>query len=376
MQLAASLESAVESLVAPLGGFERGGEGLQLRNDLVKRCDQALILLQFPPCRAPFRHAEEKTKIAHGPIEQVAGIGNARLFHGCLAPGNLCIACQLLQLLAAHRETEKLVRHLRKLMCLVDDEGIGHRQQLAEALVPQCKIGTEQVMIDDDEIRLLCSTARLDEVTGIMVGTLLAEAVVGCRGHERPYGSVFRYPREFGDIAMTGLAGPAAHLLEHIGNHRYRGAVVEPGAVHAVDAEIVGTSLEKGCLHTSSGEFPDARKIATEKLVLEVFRSGRDHDLAFRQQRGEQVGESLAGAGPCLADQNPALLECPQDGLCHLLLLGSVAIALDRLFEYATLAEKLCEPLHAGVVSSVPRCRMHSPPRAAAVAAVSDRYPS
>ena len=88
-------------------------------------------------------------------------------------------------------------------MRLVDDDRIGARQQIAEALLLQHQIRHQQMMIDDDDVGGLRLAARLHDVTAIERRALRPETVVARRGHPGPHGIGFAELRQLGDIAVA-----------------------------------------------------------------------------------------------------------------------------------------------------------------------------
>ena len=77
------------------------------------------------------------------------------------------ISRERLHLPRRYDEPEKHRRNVGKLMRLVDDDGIGARQQVAEAFFLQHEVGHQQVMIDDDHVSGLRIATRLYDVTAI-----------------------------------------------------------------------------------------------------------------------------------------------------------------------------------------------------------------
>ena len=69
--------------------------------------------------------------------------------------------------------------------------------------------------------------------------------------------------------------------------------------------------------------FLEERNVLEEELFLEILGAGGDDHALAREDRGNQVGERLAGAGARLDDQVAAFGERRLDGLGHLELPGT-----------------------------------------------------
>src|SRR5690606_482945 len=95
------------------------------------------------------------------------------------------VALQRFELASAEGPTEKLLSDIGQLMCLVDDDRVGARQQLAEAALLEREVGQEQMVIHDHDLRGLRPSPRLENETAIEELTITAEAVVDGRRHGR-----------------------------------------------------------------------------------------------------------------------------------------------------------------------------------------------
>jgi hypothetical protein len=82
-----------------------------------------------------------------------------------------------LHLATAERDTEKLYCQVRHLVSFVEDDGLGSGQEFDEATFLHRQVGQQQVVIDDDEIRLLRCTPRTDDMAFVVLRAFLAEAV-------------------------------------------------------------------------------------------------------------------------------------------------------------------------------------------------------
>ena len=88
------------------------------------------------------------------------------------------------------------------------------------------------------------------------------------------------------------------------------------------------------------------QKTDFEQLVLEVLRAGRDQDLEARLQRGHEVGEGLAGAGPGLDDERAPVFERVSDGGRHFLLIAAGIEAIEGAGQRPAGAEEVGNIVH------------------------------
>ena len=133
------------------------------------------------------------------------------------------------------------------------------------------QIGTEQMMIDDDDVAFRCPPAHLGDEAAIELLALCSNAAIGAGIEFRPQRAVFRQLRQFGAIARLGCLLPVVNnsklidLLQPI-QHRLRRQVVKPLAAkiiaasfHVADAQLANMLGEKW------------RHILEEELFLQVL---------------------------------------------------------------------------------------------------------
>ena len=135
------------------------------------------------------------------------------------------------------------------------------------------------------------------------------------------------------------LLGPGAEL-EHLGALRTGGhldqhaLVVGHALADAVQAGVVGAALQDGVRRVDAGHRADrlhqARDVALDELVLERQRRGRDDHAGVVQERGDEVGQGLAGAGAGLDEQVLSTRERRADRLGHGHLAGALLAAEGR----------------------------------------------
>src|SRR3989304_5686935 len=78
-------------------------------------------------------------------------------------------------------------------------------------------------------------------------------------------------------------------------------------------AHIVCAPLEQRHRHRRLQRIAHHRQVFLEQLVLQVLRAGRDDHLAAGEQRGNQIGESLAGAGARLDTESDGMFKTRED---------------------------------------------------------------
>ena len=73
------------------------------------------------------------------------------------------------------------------------------------------------MMIHYNKVGFLCGTSCLDHVTLLVQRALIAEAVVGRRGDERPNGRVLLDFAQLGTIAADSSMTPFPNLIQVVG---------------------------------------------------------------------------------------------------------------------------------------------------------------
>src|SRR6266480_251515 len=178
------------------------------------------------------------------------------------------------------------------------------------------------MVVHHHQVRRERVPARAHHEAVPVVGTLLPEAVVARRRGVRPDRRVLGDVGQVGAIAGRGHGGKALDAMQ-LRNFLPRGeAAFARRALHAVEAYIVRASLQQRRRGAAGECFAHRGKIAVVQLVLQRFRPRRDDHLAAGEQRRDQVGEGLAGAGARLGDEHAGPLDRGVDGRGHLELLG------------------------------------------------------
>ena len=227
-------------------------------------------------------------------------------------------------------------------MCLVQDDRLGVGQELDEPLLLHRQVGQQQVMVDDDQVRLLCRTARLDNMTLRVLGTLLPQAVVHGRSDQRPDRGILRDLDQFGAVTALRSMAPLADVIEIIAKRwRNIGDLRE-----SMQAEIIGTALQQRRFNRSADCLADQRQIAMVELILQRFGAGADDRLATAQQGRQQISEGLARAGARLNDELVTVGDGLGNGLRHPCLSGARLEAGQQRLQGAVLTKKFLEIRH------------------------------
>lgn len=216
------------------------------------------------------------------------------------------VARELEHLRRRQRLAEKERRGLGQLMCFVEDDRVRTRQQLGHPGIAQHDVREEQVMIDDDDVRLLRLAARLHHEAVLVMRAFLAEAVVAGRRDHRPHGRRLRHARELGLVAALRELREADDVLQVRGVLPRRQAAVVGRALQIVMAQVVRAALEHRDRHGHRERVAHRRDVALEQLILQVLRARRHDHLATPEHRRDEIRVGLAGAGAGLDDQRVA----------------------------------------------------------------------
>ena len=151
---------------------------------------------------------------------------------------------------------------------------------------------------------------------------------------------------ELREVAGIARLPPRVEGLERRDRRRIA-RTVAPRRVEPVPAQVIAAAFEHGDPHRPADDGAEQRQVATEQLVLQRVRAGRDDRAPFEQQQGQQIGEGLADTGARLDDRMPARLERSDDELRHSLLCGPIGETRQALGERAVGAEHVVE-IHRG----------------------------
>ena len=139
----------------------------------------------------------------------------------------LAVAHELVEPVVAHRHAEILRRDVLELVRLVDDRVAALRNDLAVGALPDRRVGAQQMMIDDDQVRLGGALPHpRDEAVGV-ARALGADAVLRRGGDLAPERQVL------GKVRRSRRGRPSRSSAAHrsmIGQEDLRGRFAEQAA--------------------------------------------------------------------------------------------------------------------------------------------------
>ena len=230
------------------------------------------------------------------------------------------VASEVEQLRAAQHPAQEVQARLGQLMRLVEDRDLDAGQQLRDAAVAQDQVGEEQVMVDDDKIRLHRFAPRLHDVAFAVGRAIGAQAVVARRADDRDHRRALVQAVDLGEVAGVGAQRPALDARELRDRPSIRQLRAVARLLQSVQAEVTPSPLQQRGAQRQGEGVEQPRQVAHEELVLQALGRGADQGAAAAQQRRHQVREGLADAGPRLDDQRIAPGDRLRDGQRHALL--------------------------------------------------------
>ena len=178
------------------------------------------------------------------------------------------------------------------------------------------------------------------EEAALELWALLAGAAVAAGVDLGPGGARFGQRFDFGAVAGFGGFFPLANDLK-IGDffqafeHRLLFGVVD-----FLAAGVVGAAF-----HVAGFQCPEValeeRDVLEEELLLEIFRAGGDDDALAGEDRGDEIGERLAGSRAGFDDQVAFIAKRGFDGFGHFELAGAEFIVGVPLGKESFAAEEL-----------------------------------
>src|SRR5262245_10440579 len=148
--------------------------------------------------------------------------------------------------------------------------------------------------------------------------TLGAETVIAGRGDQRPDRGALRHAGAVRLVAGARHAGKAPDTLEITDIVLTRQPPVLKRPLEMMMADVVGSPLQERYCHWRLERLPDRGYIAIVELVLQRFRSSRNHYLAARQQRWNKVGEGFSRASSGFGNEHRVGRDRFRNGLRHL----------------------------------------------------------
>ena len=152
------------------------------------------------------KNAREDRASGPGPCRS----GRVPAARRCCQRQALDIARQLLVPVGADAEPEVLGGHVLELVRFVHDRAAACGNHFAEGVLPDGRIGAEQMMVDDHDVGGRRPLAHPRHETVVVARTFGAEARFGGGRHLVPERDVFRKILDLGAVAGFGRCRPLA----------------------------------------------------------------------------------------------------------------------------------------------------------------------
>jgi hypothetical protein len=263
---------------------------------------------------APARCGESREEVVRRALELVHEAGRCpRVVEAARA---LAIAPQRRHVTQREPGSEPLGCGILELVRLVENDRVVLRQHADRPVGgdAQPEIGEIERVIDDDHIRVGSPLARLLGKAGSRERAARSETALRAHGDLRP-SARGRLVIELRSVSAGGRVEPRPQTLERIAVHR----VEEPHAeLHDhPPAGVVRAALEQLRTDRPAARGSRQRQVVAQQLRLQRERGSGDDDAAPRERRRNEIGETLAGACPGLADERPAARQDLLDAQRH-----------------------------------------------------------
>jgi hypothetical protein len=185
----------------------------------------------------------------------------------------------------------------------------------------------EKVVVGDDELRARQCRTSLAERTALLVGALLARAVLGPGGH-RPTQQVAQRgkaaqerPRDGSDLTVRSRprAGQEGCARQSLPSEETRLSALRERGVESARTHVVGSTLDRERLEIGVSEHARRRRdVLAEQLILKELRARRNRNqttlagLRAIHREGDrcgEVGEGLPDARTSLEQQDASFGE-------------------------------------------------------------------
>ena len=272
-----------------------------------------------------------------GVAPQVLDAVSHRVALGCperAARPAVDVARQLLDPPRAHGDPEVLRRDVLELVRFVEHRMPAFGDDGAVAAAPYRRIGEEQMMVDDDDVRLLGPAAHARHEALVVARTLASKAGLGARRDVVPERQIFGQIVDLGAISRFRPGGPFVDDREEhprvVGGGKSRQGAGHPSAFELivergipVQAQIVPAALHARRLERDAERPFEHGQVFEIHLLLKVLGArGDEHPLAL-QDGWHEVGECLAGARACFGEQHAPTFERRRDSGRHRALPGA-----------------------------------------------------
>ncbi len=271
------------------------------------------------PETAQHQRAKEESGTIPHPIDGLAQL--IGIVQEDLEPETaFAITDEVVHSVVADGNAEILRGHILQLMRLVYDRVGATGDDFAVCALPDGGIGAEEMMIDNDEIRLGGALPHARDETFAVSRTLGADAVFRARGNAGPERDVFGKLFEFCAIPGLGARSPRVEQRDP-GRGGFEGSLrALPKALVAVQAQVVAPPLHAGGLEWGAKGLPQKRKIFRVDLLLKVLGAGGHEDAMSAQNGRHQIGERLSGSRTGFGEQHATPIENIGNSRRHLTL--------------------------------------------------------
>ena len=217
--------------------------------------------------------------------------------------------------IGADRKPEVLRGNVFELMRLVDHRVGAGGNHFAEGVLPDRRIGAQEMMIDDHHVRRRGALAHARDEAVVVAGTFAAETGLRRRRHFVPERQILRQILELRAIAGVGPPRPLADdRQKHV---VHRGPAVFVQLIEAMQAEIVRAPLHVGGGERHVERFAQRRDVLEVDLLLQVLGAGGDEHALPAQDGRDEIRQRLPGAGAGFRQEDAALFEHARHAVGH-----------------------------------------------------------
>ncbi len=200
-------------------------------------------------------------------------------------------------------------------MRFVENRVAARGNHFTEGVLPQRRVGAQQMVIDDDDVGFGGALPHLGDEAFVVARALGAQTRLGGRGDVVPEREVLRQVFDLSAVARFCARRPLADDRQKDVIRRGPRRLVD--LIEPVQAEIVRAALHVGRRKRDVERFAQRWNVFEVDLLLEIFRAGRDQHTLAAENRGDEIRERLPCAGAGFRQQHAAFVEHLRDGSRH-----------------------------------------------------------